>query len=64
MKRFKYFSQKIPSNDIITADLLTRSCSIQSQVAKDIDEIRKPMPTLYEDALTFWARRQASFKKW
>ena len=33
MKRFKYLSQKIQSNDIVTTDPLTRSDFIQSQAA-------------------------------
>jgi len=61
MKRFKYLSQKIQSNDIVTTDPLTRSDSIQSQVAKYLDEIRSAAPTHYEDALTFWASRRPSY---
>src|SRR6218665_2006503 len=64
MKPFKYLSQKIQNNFIVTTDPMTRLDSIQSQVAKYIDEIRRHTPTRihvpYEDALTFWASRRPS----
>jgi len=54
MKRFKYLSQKIQSNDIFTTYPLTRSDSIQSQVANYLAEIQRATattPTPYEDAV-------------
>ena len=45
----------------VTTDPWTRSDSVQSQVAKHIDEIRRPTPTPYEDTLTFWASRRPSY---
>jgi len=61
MKRFKYLSQKIQSNDIVITDPLTRLDSIQSQIAKYVGEVRRPTSTTYEDGLTFWASRRSSY---
>ena len=60
MKRFKYLSEKIQSNDIVTTDPLTLSDSIQNQVAKYIDKIQRPTQhhKTMLDARTFWASQR------
>jgi len=49
------------SNDIVTTDPLTHSDFTHSQVAKYMDDIRRPTPTPYQDALTFWASRRPTY---